>query len=58
MDGARDFRMMNRKMANAILSMGEYNRFSKGIFGWVGLRTHWIPYENVERVAGASKWSF
>lgn len=58
MDGARDFHMMNRKMANAILSMGEYNRFSKGIFGWVGFRTRWIPYENVERVAGASKWSF
>lgn len=57
-DGARDFRMMKRKMIDAILSMGEYNRFSKGIFGWVGFRTKWLPYENVERVAGETKWSF
>lgn len=57
-DGACDFRMMTRQMVNAILSMGEYNRFSKGIFGWVGFRTKWLPYENVERVAGETKWSF
>ena len=57
-DGACDFRMMTRQMVNAILSMGEYNRFSKGIFGWVGFRTKWLPYENIERVAGKTKWSF
>ena len=57
-DGARDFRLMTRDMKDAILSMTEYNRFSKGIFGWVGFRTMWLPYENVERVAGETKWSF
>ena len=57
-DGARDFRLMRREMVDAILSMSEYNRFSKGIFGWVGFRTYWLPYENVERVAGQTKWSF
>lgn len=57
-DGARDFRLMKREMVDAIVSMGEYNRFSKGIFGWVGFRTKWLPYENVERVAGETKWSF
>ena len=57
-DGACDFRMMKCQMVDAILSMGEYNRFSKGIFGWVGFRTKWLPYENVERVAGETKWSF
>ena len=57
-DGARDFRLMRRNMVDAILSMSEYNRFSKGIFGWVGFRTKWLPYENVERVAGETKWSF
>ena len=57
-DGARDFRLMTRQMVDAILSMTEYNRFSKGIFGWVGFRTKWFPYENVERVAGETKWSF
>lgn len=57
-DGARDFRMMKREMAQAIVSMSEYNRFSKGIFGWVGFRTYWLPYENVERAAGETKWSF
>ena len=57
-DGARDFRLMTRRMVDAILSMTEYNRFSKGIFGWVGFRTKWLPYENVERVAGETKWSF
>ena len=57
-DGARDFRLMKRRMVDAILSMSEYNRFSKGIFGWVGFRTKWLPYENVERAAGETKWSF
>lgn len=57
-DGARDFRLMKRIMVDAILSMTEYNRFSKGIFGWVGFRTKWISYENVERAAGNTKWSF
>lgn len=57
-DGARDYRLMNRKFVNAILSMKEYNRFSKGIFGWVGFKTKWLEYENIERVAGESKWSF
>lgn len=57
-DGARDFRLMKREMVDAIVSMGEYNRFSKGIFGWVGFKTKWLPYENVERVAGETKWSF
>ena len=57
-DGARDFRLMSRDMAEAIVEMGEYNRFSKGIFGWIGFRTYWMPYENVNRVAGETKWSF
>ena len=57
-DGARDFRLMTRAMTNAVLSMGEYNRFSKGIFGWVGFKTYWLAYENVERAAGVTKWSF
>ena len=57
-DGARDFRLMTRQMVDAILSMCEYNRFSKGIFGWIGFDTKWLPYENVERVAGQTKWSF
>lgn len=57
-DGARDFRLMNRAMVNAIVSMGEYNRFSKGIYGWVGFRTKWIAYDNVDRSAGKTKWSF
>ena len=57
-DGARDFRLMKRKMADAIVSLKEYNRFSKGIFGWVGFRTCWLPYENVARAAGETKWSF
>ena len=57
-DGARDFRLMKREMIDAIISMGEYNRFSKGIFGWIGFRNYWLPYENVERVAGETKWSF
>ena len=57
-DGARDYRLMARRVVDVILSMGEYNRFSKGIYGWVGFRTKWIPYENVERVAGETKWSF
>ena len=57
-DGARDYRLMKRKVVDAILSMGEYNRFSKGIFGWVGFKTKWIEYENVERAHGETKWSF
>lgn len=57
-DGARDFRLMTRTMVDSILSMKEYNRFSKGIFGWVGFNTKWIEYENVERIAGETKWSF
>lgn len=57
-DGARDFRLMKREMVDAILCMSESNRFSKGIFGWIGFRTYWMPYKNVERVAGETKWSF
>ncbi len=57
-DGARDFRIMRREMVDAILSMKEYYRFSKGIFSWVGFRTYWFEYENAERVAGETKWSF
>ncbi len=57
-DGARDYQLMSRKVVEAILSMGEYNRFSKGIFGWVGYRKQWLEYENIERAAGETKWSF
>lgn len=57
-DGARDFRLMKREMVDAIVAMSEYNRFSKGIFGWIGFRTYWMPFENVERVAGETKWNF
>ena len=57
-DGAGDYRLMSRDMADAVISMSEYNRFSKGIFSWVGFRTYWIDYENVERVAGKTSWSF
>lgn len=57
-DGARDYRLMNRAFVNALLEMGEYNRFSKGLFGWVGFQTKWLEFENVERVAGETKWSF
>ena len=57
-DGAQDFRLMKREMVDAIIAMSEYNRFSKGIFGWIGFRTKWIPHKNAERVAGESKWSF
>ena len=57
-DGARDFRLMSRNMVDAILRMSEYNRFSKGIFSWVGFQTKWLEYENAERVAGETKWSF
>ena len=57
-DGARDYRVMNRPMVESILSLGEYNRFSKGIFAWVGFETKWIEFENVERSAGETKWSF
>ena len=57
-DGARDFRVMRRQMADAVLSLKEYHRFSKGLFVWVGFNTSWLEYENVERVAGETKWSF
>ena len=57
-DGARDFRLMKREMVESIVAMEEYNRFSKGIFGWIGFRTYWLPYENVERIAGKTKWNF
>ena len=57
-DGARDYRLMTRQVVDSILELNEYNRFSKGIFGWIGFRTYWLPYENVERVAGETKWNF
>ena len=57
-DGARDYRLMNRQFVEAILSMKEYNRFSKGIFGWVGFNNKWIEFENIERMKGETKWSF
>ena len=57
-DGARDYRVMSRPMVDSILSLQEYNRFSKGIFAWVGFETKWIEFENVERSAGETKWSF
>ena len=57
-DGARDYRLMTRQVADAILAMTEYNRFTKGIFGWVGYKTKWLEYENVERRKGETKWSF
>lgn len=57
-DGARDYRLMKRQVVDAILDMGEYNRFTKGIFGWVGFETKWLEFENVERMKGETKWSF
>lgn len=57
-DGARDYRMMSRQMVDAVIQDSEYNRFSKGIFSWVGFHTKWLAYENVERSAGETKWSF
>lgn len=57
-DGARDYRLMTRQVADAILAMTEYNRFTKGIFGWVGYETKWLEYENIERRKGETKWSF
>ncbi|MEG2231427.1 MAG: glycosyltransferase family 2 protein [Lachnospiraceae bacterium] len=57
-DGARDYRLMTRQVVDAVLSLGEYNRFTKGIFGWVGYETKWIEYENIERTKGETKWSF
>lgn len=57
-DGARDFRLMKRSMVDSIIAMSEYNRFSKGIFGWIDFKTYWLPYENRERVAGQTKWNF
>lgn len=58
MDGARDYRLMTRQVVDAILSMTEYNRFTKGIFGWVGYETKWLEYENIERAKGETKWNF
>ena len=58
MDGARDYRMMSRKFVNALLRLKEHNRFSKGLFAWVGFKTKWLEFENVERIAGETKWSF
>lgn len=58
MDGARDYRLMTRQMVDAILQMREYNRFTKGIYGWVGFQTKWLEYENVERAKGETKWNF
>ena len=57
-DGARDYRLMTRQMVDAIISLKEYNRYSKGLFSFVGFKTKWLEYENVERVAGETKWSF
>ena len=57
-DGARDYRLMTRQMVNAVIKLKEYNRFSKGLFSFVGFNTKWVEYENVERVAGETKWSF
>lgn len=57
-DGARDFRLMKRNMVESICQMSEYNRFSKGIFGWLGFKTKWLPYKNVNRIAGETKWNF
>lgn len=57
-DGARDYRIMTRNMVNAVINLKENNRFTKGIYGWVGFKTKWFEYENVERVAGETKWSF
>jgi len=57
-DGARDYRLMTRQFVNSLLELREYNRFSKGLFGWVGYNTKWLEYENVERAAGETKWSF
>lgn len=57
-EGARDYRMMKRKMVDALLAMQEYNRFSKGMFSWVGFETYWLSYENAERLKGKTKWSF
>lgn len=57
-DGARDYRLMTRQFVNSLLELKEYNRFSKGLFGWVGYNTKWLEYENVERAAGETKWSF
>ncbi len=57
-DGARDYRLMNRKFVNALLGMGEYNRFSKGLYGWVGFKTKWFEFEHCTRIAGESRWSF
>lgn len=56
-EGATDYRIMTRQVVDAVLELSEYNRFSKGLFQWVGFETKWIPYENVERIAGQTTWS-
>ena len=58
MDGARDYRLLTRQYVDSLLELGEYNRFSKGLFGWCGFDTKWIEFENAERAAGETKWSF
>jgi glycosyltransferase involved in cell wall biosynthesis len=57
-DGARDYRLMKKEMVDVIVAMGERNRFSKGIFGWIGFKTYWYAFKNVERAAGETKWNF
>lgn len=57
-DGARDYRLMTRVVVDSILQVTEYNRFSKGIFGWIGFETKWLEYENIERLNGETSWSF
>ena len=57
-DGARDYRVMTRQVVDAILQLEEYNRFSKGLFNWIGFETKWIEYENIERASGETSWSF
>lgn len=57
-DGARDYRLMTRQFLDSLLGLEEYNRFSKGLYGWVGYKTKWLEYENIERAAGETKWSF
>ena len=57
-DGARDYRLMTRQVVDSVLELSEYNRFSKGLFQWVGFKTKWLEYENIERIAGETSWSF
>ena len=57
-DGARDYRIMTRQVVDSILQLNEYNRFSKGLFSWIGFKTKWLEYENIERISGETSWSF